>query len=99
MTSPVERAMRSLIAASKPAPAEVTIVPQKLKGGAEVIKYWLATAILLQLRTLTVWGFLAIFFPQLGITYLLVMCGLYALRHAVPTKPQLIIDNIAAQRI
>jgi len=83
---------------TKPAPAEVTIVPAKLKGGAEVIKFWLSTAILFQLRTATVWGFLALFFPQLGVTWFMVMFGLWAIRHVVPPKIQHTIDIIAAQR-
>ena len=90
--------MNQLVDSLKPAPTEVTIVPAKLKTGGEILRFWLSTAIVFQLRTLVVWAFLATFFPTLGITWFMVMFGLYAIRHVVPTKHQDTINAIAAQR-
>lgn len=94
MPTPVEKLFNSLTA--KPV-QPVTIVPNRLQG-TEAIKFWISSAILLQFRTLVVWGFLALFFPQLGITWFMVMFGLYALRHALPPKTRDMVDLIAAQR-
>ena len=95
MKPTVRDTMRKL---TTPVPAPVTIVNNRLLTGGEILRYWLSVGILLQLRTLTVWGFLAVFFPALGVTWFMVMFALYAIRHVIPVKPQLLIDQIAAQR-
>lgn len=75
----------------------VAIVEPKLNGG-ETLRFWIATAILFQFRTLIVWGFLATFFPALGVTWFMVMFGLYAIKHAAPVKTRDMIRAIVAQR-
>jgi hypothetical protein len=83
---------------TKPAPALVQIHREKLVDGAEKLRYWLAMGILLQFRTAVVWGFLALFFPGLGITWFMVMFGLWAIRHLMPPNSRRMVENIAAQR-
>lgn len=95
MTTPT---VKSLIEEmTKPRPLEVVIAEPRLKG-AEVIRFWMATALIFQLRTAAVWAFLAIFFPQFGATWIMVMFGLWALRHVVPTNPKETIKAIASTR-
>jgi hypothetical protein len=96
----VAEAMRGLSEVLSPTPTVPTVKlhTEKLKGGGEAFKFWMSVGLLLQLRTLIVWGFLATFFPTLGVTWFMVMFGLWALRHVVPPKPQNTVDLIAAQR-
>jgi hypothetical protein len=94
----VETLMHKLTTATKPAPIEVVEHQPKLRGGTEILRYWLSVGLILQFRTAVVWGFLALFFPQLGITWFMVMFGLWAVRHLVPVKPKDIISAIASQR-
>lgn len=96
----VAEAMRNLSETLNPTPAVpvVKIHREKLKPGAEAIKFWLSIALLFQIRTLIVWGFLATCLPALGATWFMVMFGLWALRHVVPPKLQNTVDLIASQR-
>jgi hypothetical protein len=90
----VQQALQNLIDASKPKPLEVVIARPKLSTPLDFIKYWLAVGVLLQIRTAIVWGFLALFFPQLGVTWFMVMFGLWAIRHVVPPKVSDVIRNV-----
>jgi hypothetical protein len=94
----VAQAFHNLTTTTKPAPIEVFLTEPKLAGGAEFLRYWLAVGIILQFRTAVVWGFLALFFPQFGATWIMVMFALWAIRHLVPVAPKQIIKAIAAQR-
>lgn len=96
MTTPTVKSLIEEL--TKPKPLAVVITEPKLKGGTELIRFWLATGLIFQLRTAVVWGFLALFFPQLGITWFMVMFALWAIRHVVPTKTKETIAAIAAQR-
>lgn len=103
MTKPVTvaDAMRNLaeaITPTKPAPVEVKIVEPKLIGGTELLQFLLGNILLWNLRALAVWGFLAVFFPALGTTYLMVLLGLWVLRHVIPTDPADMVKRIAATR-
>jgi hypothetical protein len=69
------------------APAPVYITNPKLTGG-QTLTVLLANVVLWLTRSLIVWAFFAVFFPALGITYVLVMAALWALRHALPPKPE-----------
>lgn len=96
-TLTVDQAIRNLTESvtAKPAPAEVIISEPKLKSFGQILQFWFAVAIVFQLRTAVVWGALAIFLPQLGITWLMVMVALYVIRHLVPTDLKAVIKGIA----
>jgi hypothetical protein len=92
----VEQAIKNLTESvtAKPKPIEVVIANPQLKGAGDLLRYWLSVGLLLQFRTAVVWGFLATFFPQLGITWFMVMFGLWAIRHAIPPKISDVIRNL-----
>jgi hypothetical protein len=82
---------------TKPKPLEVVEHVPTLKG-AQVLQFWLATALIFQFRTAVVWAFLALFFPQFGATWFMVMFGLWAIRHAKPISIKHVIKAVAKQK-
>jgi hypothetical protein len=101
MTKPltVEHALRNLTESivTKTVPAEVVIVEPKLKGRAQALQFWLSVAIIFQIRTAIVWAAFAILAPQFGVTWFMVMVGLYAIRHLRPTDLKALIKSIASK--
>lgn len=65
-------------------PLPVYITEPKLTG-SQAMRFLSGQTMLWLIRALIVWGFLAIFFPTLGATYVVVLFGLWALYHAMPT--------------
>jgi hypothetical protein len=94
-TLTVDGAIKNLMEASKPAPTEVVIKEPALKGLGQLVQFWLSVAVVFQLRTAIVWGVIAILAPQFGITWFMVMLGLYAIRHLVPTDLKAVVKGIA----
>lgn len=66
----------------------ITVRPEVLAAGREVITFILTSLSTWMVRSLIVWGFLAIFFPTLGATFLLVAVALWVLRHVIPPSVQ-----------
>lgn len=79
-----------------PTPTEVVLTEPELSTKQNFI---VATAnfLLWFVRALIVWGFFAVFFPALGVTYVLVLAALWALRHALPTDQERI-HRLAAKQ-
>ena len=102
MTKPttVAEAMRALsetFAVTKPAPVEVRVVADKLTS-AESGRLLMGLLMSWPLRALVVWGFLAIFFPAFGATYVAVLFGLWAIGALLPPKVDVMAKGIIAQR-
>ena len=66
----------------------VHIIPQALETGTERFLSFLGGWIAVAWRALIVWAFFALFFPALGITWLLVLCALIAIANAFPINSQ-----------
>jgi hypothetical protein len=62
--------------------ATVITRPESLKSPNEISSFLLHKLWYWLYHSLIVWGFLAIFFPALGATYLMVLAGLWALSAA-----------------
>jgi hypothetical protein len=78
--------------------ATITVRPETLSPGRESAVFVLGSLFLWLLRALIVWGFLAIFFPALGTTYVLVLAGLYVLRHVLPPNRQELVTAIKTKK-
>ena len=74
-------------------PTPVTIVEPKIESG-EHLTAFLSGIFLLALRTTIVWGAIAILAGGLGITWIMVLIGLYALRVALPVDQRLFMSAI-----
>ena len=74
----------------------ITVRPQSLKPGRESATFLLGSFLLWLVRALIVWGFLAVFFPALGATYVMVLLGLWALTQALPINRQEMIQATKA---
>ena len=70
-----------------PTPTEVVLTEPDLTGKQSALVV-AANLLLWFVRALIVWGFFAVFFPALGVTYVLVLAALWALRHALPTDQE-----------
>lgn len=67
--------------------------PEALKPD-EIGEFLVNKFVFLLFRTLAVWAFLAVFFPTVGATYILVLCAAIALHFALPSKSQAMVHTI-----
>lgn len=72
----------------------VTAFPPALKTSGQIGEFVIQKLFQFSVRTLVVWGFLALFLPQLGVTYAMVLCGLVALRMARGYDNQILVNAI-----
>jgi hypothetical protein len=75
----------------------VTTMPVKLETSAQLTEFLLQKVLQLAYRTTIVWGFLAIFFPALGVTWVLVLAGLVALRSVRGVDNQVLINALVGR--
>lgn len=102
MTKPVTvaeamRALSETYAPVKPAPVEVKVVADKLTP-AESGQLLMSLLMSWPIRALIVWGFLAIFAPAFGVTYIAVLIGLWAIGALLPPKVDVMAKGIIAKR-
>lgn len=90
--------MTRLTTTEKLEPLDVRVVQPAIKTGTELLKFYMASVMTWLARSLIVWGFLAVFFPALGATYLMVLFGLWAVRHVVPPSLETRVRLIASKR-
>jgi hypothetical protein len=72
----------------------ITAFPPALQTDSQIGEFVIQKLLQFSIRTLVVWGFLAIFLPQLGVTYAMVLCGLVALRMARGYDNQILVNAI-----
>lgn len=78
-------------------PTTVIVRPETLKGDQEVGEFVIWKVLQLAFRPLVIWAFFALFFPQLGVTYVLALAGIVALRQLRGVDNQVLVNAVRRQ--